>query len=176
MAFAIPDRNHAQCLGEASSFLIEAKVVSCSTAEPLIRERIEELAEIMRKEEARNAEARGETPKPFDQSEVEADVQKRLKSRDAVVELSVRRSLRFSGWPELNPESAWQPTKDRKPVRYLVRIGSGGCSELGKGRRLVLFVPYSCHDNLPGPNESLLGLPLALDVPEDLLEHSRSGG
>ncbi|KAB2965238.1 MAG: hypothetical protein F9K16_02325 [Thermoanaerobaculia bacterium] len=174
---APPSRSEAACAGPATSFLIEAEVVDCSTPEPLIREKVERFTERRRKALAIMAESIGESPKAIDQAETEAFVQERLQTGDVVATLLIRRSRRFTG--DSNVPSAdgdWQTIENPKPEKYLVSIGTRGCSALPIGEEVLLYAPFQCCDTYPGSNSCMLHLPLAIDVPEALLEHSRSDG
>ena len=173
---AVAPRVEASCAGPGYSFLIDVEVVSCSVADHLIREKIELLAERRQVSNVLMAESVGATPLPLDREGIEAYVQKRLQSGEVVATLLVRRSLRFTDSSKSGPEGTWQTTKDLDPVKYFVKAGAGGCGELGDGKQIMLFAPFQCCDTVPGSNSCMLGLPLALDVPEELLEHSRSDG
>ena len=170
-------RVEASCTGPGYSFLIDAEVVSCSVADQLIRERVVQSAERRQASIVRSAESVGATPRPLDRDSLEEGVQKRLQSGEVVATLMIRRSLRFPDSSKLRPDGTWQTAKDLNSVKYLVRAGAGGCSELSDGKQIMLFAPSQCCDTFPpGSNSCLLGLPLAVDVPKELLEHSRSDG
>lgn len=170
-------RCEATCAGPATSLLIEAEVVSCSSAEPLIREKIEQFTESRRKARELVAKSRGETPKPIDRAEVEAFVQERLQTGDVVGTLLIRRSRRFTEDSKVfSAAGAWQVIESSNPEKYLVSIGTQGCNGLPIGEVVLLYSPYQCCDTYPGANSCMLHLPRAIDVPEALLEHSRSDG
>jgi hypothetical protein len=168
-------RSEATCFGPATSLVLEVEVVSCSSAEDALREKVKQYEDLISETRARKAKNRGETPKPLDPAETELEVQKRMASGDVIAEFIVRRTRRFKESPKLKAEGPWQVNSDLKPVKYLVRIGSSGCATLVDEKKVVLFAPYQCCDTYPGSNDCMLHLPLAVDVPEDLLEHLRSG-
>jgi hypothetical protein len=178
LALLLPSsRSEAACAGPATSFLIEAEVVNCSTPEPLIREKVERFTESRRRTLELLAKSPGETPKSIDQAETEAFVQKRLETGDVIATLLIRRSRRFTGDSKVpSADGDWQTIESSAPEKYVVSIGTRGCSALPNGKEVLLYAPFQCCDTYPGSNSCMLHLPLAIDVPEALLEHSRSDG
>ena len=165
----------ASCAGPGNSALIGVRVVSCSVADQQIRERVERRAEVMHRSREFSARSVGASPKPLDLAGIEAEIEDRLRRGEVIVTLVVLRSLLLTDTDEPLPGSEWQASEKPAPTKYLARVGNGGCAELDDGKELVLFAPFQCCDTIPGSSSCMLGLPLALDVPEALLELSRSG-
>ena len=175
LTLALPLISEAQCLGPAYSYLIEAEVIDCSSAADAIRDRVEHLDALLRAVDAGVWDPENAASRFLNPQASEPEVQKRLQSGDVVANLSIHRTLQFTESRSREQVGEWHESVDRSPVKYLVTLRGEGCDALRRRPAVTLFAPYECCDNLPGPNCCLLSLPHAVDVPEDLRHHVRSG-
>lgn len=175
IALAFPRRAETTCIGPAFSYLIEVKVLECSSPAASIRDRVEYIDALMRAVDSGGRDPEHSVAQFMDPKASEAEVQKRLSSGDEIATLSIHRRLRFKESRTRELDGAWGLEEDSTPVKYLLTLRGERCESLREEKFVTLFAPFECCDNYPGPNSCLLSLPHAVNVPEDLRHHVRSG-